>query len=246
MSTERPITVGDRVSVRGSIPKAYGRPIAEVVSLGPVCARVRLFADGSEWRIPYEELRITAGQAWIDEHPERAVELGLVDPSTPATDDGSADEDVEEVEAPAGPVVVISCGGAKADRPAPIAELYTGSYFRAALRAARALTTDDRILVLSARYGFVSLGEVHAPYEQRIDRPGAISPRALAATARRHRIEADAEVVLLAPRAYADRARAIWPEASSLLDGTSGIGQQMARFAELARGAGSEVEEVAA
>ena len=136
MSTERPITVGDRVSVRGSIPKAYGRPIAEVVSLGPVCARVRLFADGSEWRIPYEDLRLTAGQAWIDEHPERAVDLGLVDTSSMAKDDGSADEDVEEVEAPAGPVVVISCGGAKADRPAPIADLWDADLRGADLRGA--------------------------------------------------------------------------------------------------------------
>lgn len=238
-TTDRPIAVGDRVSVRGSIPAAYGRPVAEVVTLGPVCAKVRLFLDGSEWRIPYEELRLTAGQRWIDENPEAAVEAGLVDapevdPSTLATDDGS------------GPVVVISCGGAKADEVSPASELYVGTYFRAALRAALTLTSEDRVLVLSARYGFVRLSDRLAPYEQRIDRPGAIGAGALAATARRHRIPAGAEVVLLTPKAYAARAREVWPEARSLLDGTSGIGEQMARFSAIARGAGAEVEEVAA
>ncbi len=231
MSYERPIQPGDRVSVRGSLPTSYGRPVAEVLSLGPVCAKVRLFLDGSEWRIPHEELALTAGQRALDENPALRELLEL----EPAVEP-ELEEELDE-----SPVVVISCGGAKASEPAPASELYVGSYFRAALRAARALTADDRILVLSARYGFVRLSSTIAPYEQRITEPGAISPARLAATARAHRIPASAEVVLLAPKAYVAAARTVWPEARSLLDGTAGMGEQMARFAALAR-----TEEVAA
>lgn len=61
------------------------------------------------------------------------------------------------------PVVVIGCSGQKGTEPAPAVDLYTGSYFHQAERAAR---SDGRpFLVLSARYGLLHPEEVIEPYD---------------------------------------------------------------------------------
>jgi hypothetical protein len=62
------------------------------------------------------------------------------------------------------PVIVVGCGSAKRDRPAPAADLYTGSLFRAAARAAAADGRDW--LICSAAHGLVRPEQVLAPYDQ--------------------------------------------------------------------------------
>jgi hypothetical protein len=84
-----------------------------------------------------------------------------------------------EVEVPAATVAVIQCSGAKLDRPAPAGELYTGTLHR--LEAAAARSTGHRTVILSALHGIVDVDQVVAPYEQRIDQPGAIDVAELAA-----------------------------------------------------------------
>ncbi|HLD12281.1 MAG TPA: hypothetical protein VJB87_01675 [Candidatus Nanoarchaeia archaeon] len=61
-------------------------------------------------------------------------------------------------------VVLLSCVKKKLSRPAPAAELYCSPLFRLALRYARSLK-PDKIFVLSAKYGLVSIDEVIDPYE---------------------------------------------------------------------------------
>ena len=51
------LEVGERVSVRGGLPRDMGIPIAEVVSVGPVNVKVRLFFDGSTHAVLPELLR---------------------------------------------------------------------------------------------------------------------------------------------------------------------------------------------
>ena len=61
-------------------------------------------------------------------------------------------------------VIVVACGSAKANQTRPAAELYTGSLFRAARRAAEA---DGRgWLICSAEHGLVPPTQVLDPYER--------------------------------------------------------------------------------
>jgi hypothetical protein len=131
-------------------------------------------------------------------------------------------------------LVVVACSAAKLDRPAPARQLYTGTLFTLALRAARALVDDDWIRVMSARHGLVGLDVELAPYEQRMADEGAVSVRVMRAQAERLYPQPDA-VVLLTPKAYTERGRLIWPAAACPLEGALGIGEIRQRLAVIAR-----------
>jgi hypothetical protein len=60
-------------------------------------------------------------------------------------------------------VALLGCGKAKLDRPAPAAQLYTGSLFRQALRYSE--SRFDERYVLSALHGLVALEKELEPYE---------------------------------------------------------------------------------
>ena len=59
--------------------------------------------------------------------------------------------------------VVRRCGGKKADQPLPARQLYVGSYFRACLNTAPAITPAHRVRILSARHGLPPLEQLIAP-----------------------------------------------------------------------------------
>lgn len=124
-------------------------------------------------------------------------------------------------------LIVIPCGEKKAPGPARARDLYLGSMFKMALRAAEALQARQggRILILSGKHGLLELGDVLSAYEQRMGRPGSITPEALAVQARRYEAEAS-EVVVLAGKDYAHPAKALWPHAQTPLLGLGGIGYQ--------------------
>jgi hypothetical protein len=71
-------------------------------------------------------------------------------------------------------VIVVACGSAKADQERPAAELYTGSLFRAAQRAAQA---DGRgWLICSAEHGLIHPTQVLAPYQRALaDTPADVA-----------------------------------------------------------------------
>jgi len=124
-------------------------------------------------------------------------------------------------------LLVIPCGEKKAMEPTRARDLYLGSMFKMALRAAEAIQRRKGgvILILSGRHGLVELDATLAPYEQRMGRPGCITQEALAAQAKAYEGEAE-EVVVLAGKDYALPAKAIWPEAQTPLLGLGGIGYQ--------------------
>ncbi|MDG6108326.1 hypothetical protein Daura_46485 [Dactylosporangium aurantiacum] len=136
-------------------------------------------------------------------------------------------------------LVVVACGGAKLDRPAPAADLYVGSYHQACRRAAERL--GGRLVILSARYGLLMPHTVIAPYEQRMGQPGAVAVATLRAQARRLGLDTAGDVTVLGGREYADAASAVWPHARRPLDDARGIGPQMRALAELARTATTTV-----
>jgi hypothetical protein len=127
--------------------------------------------------------------------------------------------------AAAGFLVLISCSARKASQPAIASVLYCGSYFSACLQTAVAIAPRDRVLILSARHGLLGLDEGPiAPYEQRLDRPGAITATTIRAQAIRRNL-AGLPVVALCGAPYAALAALVWAEVETPLAGL-GIGDQ--------------------
>lgn len=134
-----------------------------------------------------------------------------------------------------GPLVIIPGGATQAKEPSPPVDLYRGSYHLACRRAALALTTSARVLVLSPRYGLVPLDDrVHlAPYEDRVPRrnylcdPGGHQRRA------RHYAVANGLLeespIVLAGRAYWRVCLSVWPDrVVRPLARTRTVGEQLA------------------
>ena len=132
---------------------------------------------------------------------------------------------------------VSPCAARKRAEPAglPAGELYVGSYHLACRRAAAALTTPDRILILSALHGLLSLDRVIAPYELRMGQPGSIGVGALRRQAEQLHLVDEQRVIILAGRAYTTAALAVWPAATTPLAGAGGLGRQLAVLGGIAR-----------
>ncbi|MCZ1012058.1 YaaA family protein [Streptomyces lydicus] len=117
----------------------------------------------------------------------------------------------------------------------PAGERYTGSYHSALRRAADALTHGGRagrVLILSSLYGFLELHDLIAPYDMRMGDEGSVSGDQI------RRQAADlgilgADVTVLGPRAYVDASRAVWEDLTAPLAGARGIGEQLARLADI-------------
>lgn len=134
--------------------------------------------------------------------------------------------------AAAGPVVVIPCSGPKLDHAAPAGELYTGSLHTHARRTADALTVHGgTVLVLSALHGFLPLDQVIEPYDHTWKEAGSVTVEELYAQAAALGLTG-ADVVLLTPDQYTQRAAAVWPRARTPL-AHLGIGRQRGRLTAL-------------
>jgi len=91
-------------------------------------------------------------------------------------------------------------------------------------------------MILSARYGLLDLDDRILRYETRLPSRWAITAAGLQEQAEQLGVLDTAEVIILAPAAYAALAAQVWPHALRPLAGTRGIGEQLARFAALATG----------
>ncbi|MFB7836007.1 DUF6884 domain-containing protein [Streptomyces sp. NPDC056056] len=135
-----------------------------------------------------------------------------------------------------GLVVVIPCSGAKTSHPAAAGQLYTGSLHRHARRTADALTAQGgTVLVLSALHGLLPLDQVIDPYNHTWKDKGSITVDELKAQAADLGLTC-ADVVLLTPSQYTQRAIAVWPHAHTPL-AHLGIGRQRGRLTALREGA---------
>jgi hypothetical protein len=125
-------------------------------------------------------------------------------------------------------VFVIPCGGSKLDAAAPASDLYTSSYFRGTLAAARSEVADEDILVLSAAHGLVTLDTVLAPYDTKMGDAGCVTSEDLALQVPELGL-IDAEVYGMLPAAYFDAldgALRFWGSfASPVYEATRGIGE---------------------
>lgn len=156
-------------------------------------------------------------------------------PRPPGAQERSAETGAAEGRGSARPdLVVVPCGGRKLQRLAPAGELYAGSYHRACRRAAAALS-PRQTLILSARHGLVGLEDVLAPYDTTFGDPDAVTADHVAAQADQRGLRTVAGVAVLAGRRYVAATRLAWPHALDPLAGSRGMGEQLARLAEIAR-----------
>lgn len=134
-------------------------------------------------------------------------------------------------------VVVVPCGSAKQDRPAPAAELYVGPLFRSAFAAAERLAADGaRVLILSARHGLVDPAAVLDPYNVTVGDADAVTVDELRRQVADLGLEG-LEVVVLGGRRYVDLAAEAWQApVVAPLAGCGGIGYMRGKLARIARG----------
>ncbi|MFJ3097907.1 DUF6884 domain-containing protein [Streptomyces hydrogenans] len=162
------------------------------------------------------------------------------EPSTPSAGTHEDQDTEAEAQAEAVPqpwVFIVPCSASKQPTPdgQPIAarDLYTGSYHRAAMRAVEAVTaTGDTVLVCSAKHGLVTTDTPLLDYDVKAGDPGTIT-RATMAEQAQQLIPAGAQVVVLGGKAFVQLVRLVAPGALAVTAGTTGIGDQLARYADI-------------
>ncbi len=125
-------------------------------------------------------------------------------------------------------LVIIPCGGKKLENLTPVRaeDLYTGPYFKGCLRYAKSIVVPDKILILSAKYGLLRLGEFVLPYEQRMDKPGHILPEVVLCQALEMELLDEEVVAAFGGVAYLAVAKMLWPTVKTPAAGLS-IGRQL-------------------
>ena len=137
---------------------------------------------------------------------------------------------------------VIPCGATKLGKAAPAAEFYTGSMFKDALDTARQHFSDDKIFVVSAKHGLVSLDQVLEPYDLKLGSPGSIEWNDI--SVQLTDLGITGKVLSLLPKDYFrlfERSTKGVPnmpsrhniEIENLFEGTKGIGEQKGRLKQL-------------
>ncbi|TLQ38834.1 DUF6884 domain-containing protein [Streptomyces marianii] len=154
-------------------------------------------------------------------------------------------------------VVIVACGRRKAvyadgihkGKPvigARAGELYVGDYHRAMRRAADVLTRggrSGRVLILSAKWGLVELDRHILNYDLKAGDPGTVDGETLRRQAHELGISG-AAVTVLGGQAYVKLAGEVWDDFTALLAGTRGIGEQLARLADIYSPARTAAEDV--
>jgi len=110
------------------------------------------------------------------------------------------------------PLVIVPCGARKRADAAllPAGQLYTGSYHLACRRAATALTTPERTLILSGLHGLLPLDRAIAPYELRMGQPGSVTADQLRRQAEQLDLADERHVIVLAAPTSQWRCRCGW------------------------------------
>lgn len=137
--------------------------------------------------------------------------------------------------------VIIPCGGAKADSAQVAADLYIGKHFKQALSAARTMTDDKHILILSALHGLLELDEVVEPYNVKMGDADSVAWNQVAAQMISFGMVSDNDdIYTMLPKAYGevftDAARVLGTYAMDVYEANAGIGEQNGICASIKRG----------
>lgn len=240
---------GQRVTcLPGSLPASAGGQGGGILrSIGPKTSLVDVYGEGSR-RVRNDLLHPQAGPSVAHERADRG--LRTVEASgrgwlpawswlgwtiTQHLEYQRGERQLPDPPPPPKRLVIVSGAGKDMRFAAPAGEMYTGSYHRAARRAAAALATPGTVaMILSAWYGLLRLDDEIVRYEMRLGHRDAITAEGLRDQAEQLGVLNTVDVTVLAPAAYANLATTVWPHARRPLDGTRGIGDQLARFAAIA------------
>lgn len=122
-------------------------------------------------------------------------------------------------------LVVIPCGGKKQNHRTAAGEMYQGPYFKSCLRYAQTLISRNKILILSAKYGFLRLTDVIDPYEMTLGDHGCVTTKVVIEQAARMGVDRCMPVVLGGKR-YVGLCKQVWRHAVTPVPSV-GIGKQM-------------------
>ena len=127
-------------------------------------------------------------------------------------------------------LIVIGCSSKKLQGTHRAQDLYTGKVFLASLAAARCLTTDKNIRILSGRFGLLELTEMVSDYDE----------QAAGASCRSKLQEQAADLPcashLFLTKRYAAIAKQVWPTAISVFEGSRGGVSQLVRCYKILKG----------
>ncbi len=122
-------------------------------------------------------------------------------------------------------LIVVPCGSAKQSTPAPADAFYTGGYHRACMAYAHAIAAGARVVILSAKYGFVELSQTLEPYNVTFGDLAAVTVEELAYQLEQlGRFDA---VKVLGGKRYVAMVRAVAPGAVQIIPDVGGIGYQL-------------------
>lgn len=102
------------------------------------------------------------------------------------------------------PIVIVPCSKGKAIVAGRVEaqDLYVGPYHKAAMRAARRITSPERIFILSAYHGLLRLTDLVESYDMKLGDEGCVTAPDVAQQVEEMGLDAGAEVVILAGGAY--------------------------------------------
>ena len=133
-------------------------------------------------------------------------------------------------------LVIIPCGGKKAEEPKPAINLYQGSYFKACARFALSIAKPDEIRILSAKHGLLKIGQIIEPYDLRMGQRGSITADQVRKQAEDQDLLNEADVIIAAGSDYARVALEVWQHGNWILKGVGGMGYQIQHLIRLSKG----------
>ena len=123
-------------------------------------------------------------------------------------------------------IVVIPCGAKKRPGTHRARDLYVGSYFTGCLRYALSIAPENRVFILSGKYGLLRLGDKIESYEMMLGQPGSVTLARVKAQAVEFGIQ-DCACVAVAGSKYAGMCKSVWKRTATPLAGVGGFGKQL-------------------
>lgn len=123
-------------------------------------------------------------------------------------------------------IVVIPCGAKKRPGTHKARDLYIGSYFIGCLRYALSIAPENRVFILSGKYGLLRLGDVVESYEMMLGQPGSVTLARVKVQAVEFGLQ-DCPVIAVAGSKYAGMCKAVWKHTTTPLAGVGGFGKQL-------------------
>lgn len=108
------------------------------------------------------------------------------------------------------PLVIIPCGSKKGVYPARAEDLYQGAFFRVCVTYAKTLTVPERIMILSAKHGFITLDEIVSPYNMKMGSRRAKKTKELRRQAKELGIIDESKVISIGGLLYTTPCTEIW------------------------------------